>query len=68
MSDLHTRALPAGATVHARMAAAYRDGRNTARGRAARVNPWDGSLQVQLDRVLAVMWARGFSNGNPIRL
>lgn len=68
MSDLHTRTLPAGATVHARMAAAYRDGRNTARSRERRVNPWNGSSEVQLDRVLAVMWARGFSNGNPIRL
>ena len=68
MSDRHTRALREGALVEARMAAAYRDGRDTARGRQPRRNPWDGTAPDAVTRVLSRMWARGYSAGNPVRL
>jgi hypothetical protein len=68
VSDQHTRALRPDATLVARMAAAYRDGRDTARGRQPRRLPWRADAPDAPTRVLARMWARGYSAGNPVRL
>lgn len=68
MSAAHTAALRPGALLEARMAAAYKDGRATAKAREPRVCPWRGDSAASVDRVLARMWARGYSAGNPIRL
>jgi len=50
------------------MVAAYRDGRATAQGRQPRRNPWDSTDADVIFRVLAMMWARGYSAGNPINV
>lgn len=66
MSTEHTDALRPGAVVEARAAAAYADGRETAAKRGPFVNPWRGDSPLAVERVLAVMWARGYRDGNPI--
>lgn len=66
MSSQHTTALRSGAVLEARMAAAYKDGRDSARGREYRHNPHRGDASTAVERVLAVMWARGYSAGNPM--
>jgi hypothetical protein len=48
------------------MAAAYRDGRDTAAGGERRVNPWSGADKDPRNRVLAQMWGRGYAAGNPM--
>ena len=68
MSRAHTAALRPGAVLEARMAAAFNDGRDTARAREPRVNPWRGDADTAVERVLALAWARGYSAGNPVRL
>lgn len=68
MTAKHTDELRPGAILEARMAAAYRDGRDTARGGERRVNPWDGRAEAAVERVLSVMWANGYSRGNPMSL
>lgn len=68
MSDHHTRRLRVDSVIEARMSAAYRDGRDTAAGRQPRHNPWAGDSPDAAERVLARMWARGYSAGNPMRL
>ncbi len=68
MSDRHTRELRPDATLVGRMAAAWRDGRDTARAGERRVNPWLGTSSDREARLLAVMWARGYSAGNPMPL
>jgi hypothetical protein len=50
------------------MAAAYRAGREAARNRKPRRNPYDGNAEKASERVLSIMWARGYTAGNPIRL
>ena len=66
MSDTHTRDLRPDAVLSARMAAAFKDGRDTARAGERRVNPWGGLDTDPRNRVLAQMWGRGFSEGNPM--
>lgn len=68
MTTQHTDALRDGATVDAMVAAAFRDGRDTARACARRVNPFDGLAESSVERVRSVMWARGYSAGNRMRL
>lgn len=51
-----------------RMVAAHRAGRECAVNRQRRVNPWRGDADTAEERVLSIMWARGFSEGNPVRL
>lgn len=68
MTDQHTRSLRPDAALEARMAAAYRDGRDTARAGQPRRNPWRGEHPDAAVRVLAKMWAKGYSAGNPVRL
>lgn len=68
MSDRHTRNLRVDATVEARMVAAYRDGAATATARHPRRNPWTADVDDPIERVLARMWARGYSAANPVRL
>jgi hypothetical protein len=64
VSTVHTDALRPGAVLEARMAAAYKDGYATARARETRRNPHDGLSGSPVERVLSVMWARGYSAGN----
>lgn len=66
MSTARTGALRPGATMDARAAAAYADGKQTAVERGRRVNPWRGDADTAVERVLAIMWAKGYSAGNPI--
>jgi|tagenome__1003787_1003787.scaffolds.fasta_scaffold18591920_2 hypothetical protein len=68
MSNLHTAGLREGAVLEARMSAAFRDGRDTAQAWEPRRNPWRGDAEPAVERVLAIMWARGFSAGNPFTL
>ncbi|MFR9803137.1 hypothetical protein ACL02T_12640 [Pseudonocardia sp. RS010] len=68
MSTARTDALRDGAALPARMSAAHRDGEATAQAREPRRNPWRGDAETAVERVLAVMWAKGFSAGNPFRL
>lgn len=68
MSTTHTDGLRDGAVLEARMHAAYLDGQATAAAGERRANPWDGTSPVASHRVLAQMWARGYSAGNPVRL
>jgi hypothetical protein len=68
VTDEHTRALRPGAVLEARMSAAFRDGEATATGREPRRNPWRADDPDAANRVLARMWARGYSAGNPVRL
>ena len=56
------------ATIPARMSAAYRDGEATAQAGEPRRNPWRGDAETAVERVLAIMWARGYSAGNRFRL
>lgn len=63
MSTTRTDSLRAGAVLEARMAAAYRDGHDTVRGRQPRVNPWDGRSEDPTTRTLSMMWARGYTAG-----
>lgn len=58
----------AGASVHRQMAGAYRAGLRAARARQGRRNPFDGNAADRLTRILSIMWARGYSYGNPMRL
>lgn len=53
-------------STYQQAAAAYRAGYAAARSRAPRRNPHDGLSAVALERVLAIMWARGFSRGNRV--
>lgn len=55
-------------TLEMRMVAAHQAGRDTATDKRPRVNPYDGSAATAVERVLAVMWARGYSAGNPVDL
>jgi hypothetical protein len=66
MSSRYTDALRPGALLEARMAAAYRDGEDTARRGEPRTSPWRGDSVRAVERVLARMWARGYSAGNPV--
>lgn len=66
MSDARTRALRPDATVEARAAAAYADGKATAAAGEPRRIPFDGDAASAVERVCAVMWARGYSAGNPM--
>lgn len=68
MTDRYTRALAPDATVGARYAAAWRDGKATAEAGEPRRNPWRGLSSDRVERRLAVWWARGYSAGNPVRL
>jgi hypothetical protein len=68
VSTEHADALRVGAVFEAQAAAAYKDGYATAHNREPRRNPHDGAASTAVERVLAVMWARGFTAGNPIRL
>ena len=61
MSTRYTDELRPGAGLEVRLAAAYRDGYDTAKQRAPRRNPWRGSSSSAVDRVLARMWQRGYS-------
>lgn len=55
-------------TVEGRMVAAYQAGHDAATGKQRRNNPHDGLSPVTETRVLSVMWARGYSAGNPVDL
>lgn len=55
-------------TIEGRMAVAYRDGIDAAQARKPRINPHDGASASTEERVLSVMWARGYSKGNPVDL
>lgn len=67
MSDRHTLGLPPGAVLSLRMSAAHRDGQETAAARERPTNPWDPRSADPRDRVLAQMWQRGYSAGNPVQ-
>jgi hypothetical protein len=56
-----TDELRPGAVFELRMVAAYRDGQQTAQARRRRVNPWRGDASTAVERVLALMWGRGYS-------
>lgn len=49
-----------------RMVDAYRAGRQCAESGQPRRNPFDGAADTAEERVLSVMWARGYSAGNPM--
>jgi len=66
MSDARTRALRPDATVEARAAAAYADGKATAEAGEPRELPFDPDSARAVERVCALMWARGYSAGNPM--
>ncbi len=66
MSTTATDALRPGAVMDLRAAAARRDGERTALDRAPRVNPWRGDAPTATERVLSIMWAKGYSAGNPL--
>ncbi len=51
-----------------RMVEARDMGRDTAIARKPRVNPWKFDAELASERVLSIMWARGFSEGNPVDL
>jgi hypothetical protein len=53
-------------SAYAKASAAYRAGLASARGRERRRNPYRGTADTALERVLSVMWARGYSRGNPM--
>lgn len=53
-------------SAYQQAADAYRAGRAAARTREPRRNPYRGDAPTALERVLARMWARGFSAGNPM--
>lgn len=53
-------------SAYQQAAAAYRAGLASARNRELRRNPWPGNAPDALTRVLSVMWARGYSRGNPM--
>lgn len=55
-------------TLEMRMLAAHEAGRDTAVEKRPRVNPYDGSAITAVERVMAMMWARGYSAGNPVDL
>jgi hypothetical protein len=58
---VHTDALRGDELVEVRLAAARRDGYDTAAAHETRRNPWDGNAGTAVERMLAVFWAKGFS-------
>lgn len=53
-------------SAYAKASAAYRAGLASARARERRRNPYRGTSPDALERVLSIMWARGYSRGNPM--
>lgn len=46
---------------------AFRKGRSAVlTGKNWRENPWDATAELASERLLAKMWMRGFSKGNPV--
>lgn len=61
-----TDRLRPGATVEARVAAAYRDGQAACRNRDRTGNPYDGDSPDAIERCRAIAWIRGFGDANPM--
>lgn len=55
-------------SVEMRMVAARHAGRKVAANRGRRDNPWRWDAETAQERVLAIMWQRGYSEGNPVVL
>lgn len=55
-------------SIETRMVAARSAGRAAAENGEARVNPWPADADTAADRTLSIMWARGYSEGNPVLL
>ena len=51
--------------LYKRMGEAYRAGQFAAVAGVRRHNPYNGNAETAVERVLSVMWARGYSAGNP---
>jgi hypothetical protein len=52
--------------IERRIVEAYRAGEQAARDRRPFRNPWRGDAPTARERVLSIMWARGYSDGNPM--
>lgn len=58
--------MPERPTIYGRMSDAYRAGEAAAiEGKRFR-NPYNGNAETAVERVLSVMWCRGYSAGNPM--
>lgn len=54
-------------TIYGEMSRAYRAGRDTAITGQPRRNPHNGNADTARERVLSVIWARGYQAGDPFR-
>lgn len=55
-------------SLESRMVAARSAGKAAAENGETRVNPWRPDAKTSVDRTLSIMWARGYSEGNPVTL
>lgn len=53
-------------SAYAKASAAYRAGLASAQAGERRRNPFSGTAETALERVQAILWARGYAAGNPI--
>jgi hypothetical protein len=53
-------------SAYALAATAYRAGLASARAGERRRNPYHGAASDPLERVQSILWARGYSRGNPM--
>lgn len=64
----HADTLPRDASVRARVIAALRDGRATARALGPRRPPHPPNSPLAVERAISLAWCRGYSAGNPVVL